>query len=176
MADDLNTNRLLSFLSPDVVNQVRQDYSKQKLEELLKLHVHATELTPEIEILLERMIKETNVNMVLDSCQAEQNKRERELWQRREDIKEEHEKMMASIEAKEAMGVKLPNEKRQVQQATKDALLRMDRFVLREMDMQVRIQQEALMAIHVPGFHVTKDQAIIEFQENIIRKLLPSAP
>ncbi|KAI8060936.1 hypothetical protein BC940DRAFT_245810, partial [Gongronella butleri] len=165
----------LAQFQASVVNEVRSEFKTQQLDQQLQAHARISKLTPDVETLLDRMTKETDVLATLARCQANQNAKERELWAQRQALKKEHDGVLASIHAREALGAKLPAEKRQAEQDARDALVRMDRLVLREMDGQVRKVQEALAKVRVPGFYVTKDPAQIKLQRQILARLQQNA-
>ncbi|ORZ14563.1 hypothetical protein BCR42DRAFT_452321 [Absidia repens] len=178
---------IFSQLDPAVVNQVRQEYLASQtdhdisttttttleptLDELLDSLAHEKTITKKLALALDRMKNETPVLQTIAECQSAQNEREKRLHHERNALLERHQAKLETILAKEWIGAKNADEKQSFKEKAAEELDQMDRRILRELDLELRRQQEIFKKIKVPLFYVTKDPSAISLQQQVISLL-----
>ncbi|KAI9309697.1 hypothetical protein BJ944DRAFT_258149 [Cunninghamella echinulata] len=180
----------ISQFNPDIVKQVQQEYwknqiiqksatlnkdnseSKNKLEDLLESLSKVSSVTTEVKTALEKMKKETNILQVISTCQKQQNEKERQLYKQRNELLRRHKKELDMLQAKGCIGADITNEKKEFDTKCKMEKIQMDKHIIREMDKEIRSQQEILKNLKVPLFSITKDTDKIALQHQVLTILL----
>ncbi|CAO3649409.1 unnamed protein product [Cunninghamella echinulata] len=180
----------ISQFNPDIVKQVQQEYwknqiiqksatlnednskSKNELDDLLESLSKVSNITTEVKTALEKMKKETNILQVISACQKQQNEKERQLYKQRNELLRRHKKELDTLQAKGYIGADITNEKKEFDTKCKLEKVQMDKHIIREMDKEIRSQQEVLKNLKVPLFSVTKDTDKITLQHQVLTILL----
>ncbi|KAI8141580.1 hypothetical protein BJV82DRAFT_670491 [Fennellomyces sp. T-0311] len=178
---DIPSGISLSAIDPSLIAEVRQEYlsqqtpSEQRLDEdslgtLLDSLQNATQVTPQVLVALGRMCKETNLLQVLRECKQSQHRKEEELNSRRTEIEGRYQKSRDAYFAQELVGI-TPDWEGLEKQAQAD-LRKMDMHIVREMDNELRSQQEKLAKLKVPFFRQTVGREDMQMQHKVLSILL----
>ncbi|KAI8388412.1 uncharacterized protein BYT42DRAFT_611462 [Radiomyces spectabilis] len=176
----------ISKINPQLIQEVRAEYlaSQQKttaipvtdekqsaepsLDQLLDSLQTVKTVTPELLMALGRMTQETKLIQVLRDCKRRQDAKERDLFNRREEILKKHQKHRDAIFAKELIGAVTPNEIQRFEDGVNEELKHMDIHILQELDKEARRQQQALEMLKVPCFKVTSDASDLKMQSKVL--------
>ncbi|KAI9278217.1 hypothetical protein BDA99DRAFT_491476 [Phascolomyces articulosus] len=153
-----------------VEDYYHQQPSEDSLDFLLDSLRSATQVTPQVLVALGRMCKETDLLSVLRECQQAQHRIEEELFRKRQEVESSHQKSRDALFAQELVG-KTPDYE-VLEKKSQAELKKIDIHVLRQMDSQLRIQQDRLAKLKVPFFKQTLDPAEIQMQHKILSILL----
>ncbi|CAO3677914.1 unnamed protein product [Umbelopsis vinacea] len=177
----------ISLLDPLILNQVRSEYLAQqhpsttstidfendKAAEIDDISIEAAKsITPEVLVQLSKLTKESDMLTVLRQMREDQHTREREMWNRREELKKRLNVDRNHLLARELIGIDISNELEELERKIADELKTFDQSIIRDMDRQKKRQEEQLCQLKVPFFRANKDPTIIKLQSRVFKILL----
>lgn len=103
---------------------------------------------------------------VLQGCKESQHRKEKELYQQRQELVQQHQKQRDALFAKELVGA--PVDWESLEKQSEKELKQMDTHIVHEMDREIRSQQAKLAKLRVPFFKVTSSMDDIKMQHKVL--------